>query len=177
MTLFQKYLQYPFFFLAQIPITPADRTVSFAKYFCQNIVLPSALHPGHTHSTRSTHSPLPYIDPCQAWERNCDTIIIHAGRSIRWTDSPFFTHIDQEVTVGKFISGAPAHLSSSDWSINQSVTQCLRPQRNHSLWTSLTSFWPAMRMFDYFQILKTFSKTGITCSEFTEVLLTGRVER
>lgn len=80
------------YFLAQIPIAPVDRTVLFAKCFYPNIGLASISSAPCARTARAAHTAhLPYIDSCQASERNCDTIIIHAGGSILWTDSPFFT--------------------------------------------------------------------------------------
>lgn len=80
------------YFLAQIPIAPANRTVLFAKCFYPNIGLASISSAPCARTARAAHTAhLPYIDSCQASERNCDTIIIHAGGSILWTDSPFFT--------------------------------------------------------------------------------------
>lgn len=133
-----------------------------------------------THSTRSTHSPFTLYWFLSGFREKLwyDHYTCRRVNTLHWFS--FLHNIDQEVTVGKFISGAPAHLSSSDWSINQCVTQCLRPQGNYVIQMSLTSLWPAMTMWDYCQlqgISKTFSQTGITCSEFTEVSLTGSVER
>lgn len=90
-------------FLARIPIAPADRTVLFAKCFYPNIGLASVLHPAHAQHAQHTQ-PITLHWSLSGFREKLwyDHYTCRRVNTLDWFS--FLHNIDQEVTVGKFIS-------------------------------------------------------------------------